>query len=250
MGLSSASFGFADQIAVLDGSRFLQGVAGAMTWSGAFTWVLETESRERRGQTIGTLLGIAVAGALLGPPLGAIAEAVGTEPVFGSVLILSLILFTVAFRLEDAGDVAREKVGAVLRAMASRPILVAGLFLAVPVARVRRHRRARPAPHRRARGWRVHHRARLHHRRRRRGGDLALLGTGRRPPVVARALCRGACDHRRLDRRPRADRDAVPRRGRRRDGLDRRRASASRPRRRGSRTRPRPPAFIRGWPPV
>ena len=132
MGISSASFGFADQIAVLDGSRFLQGVAGAMTWSGAFTWVLETERRERRGQTIGTLLGIAVAGALLGPPLGAIAEAVGTEPVFGSVLIGSMILFAVAFRLEDAGEVAREKVGTVLRAMASRPILVAGAFLAVP----------------------------------------------------------------------------------------------------------------------
>ncbi len=132
MGLSSASFGFADDIAVLDASRFMQGIAGALTWSGAFTWVLETESRERRGQTIGTLLGIAVAGALLGPPLGAVAEAIGTEPVFGSVLVLSLVLFVVASRLEDAGEVTREPVGAVLRAMASRPILLAGALLAVP----------------------------------------------------------------------------------------------------------------------
>ena len=41
---------------------------------------------------IGTALGTAVAGALLGPALGALAAAIGTEPVFGSVLVVALAL--------------------------------------------------------------------------------------------------------------------------------------------------------------
>ena len=36
---------------------------------------------------IGTAMGMAVAGELFGPPLGAIAKVAGTEIVFGSVLV-------------------------------------------------------------------------------------------------------------------------------------------------------------------
>ena len=53
---------------------------------------------------IGTALGTAVAGALLGPALGAVAASVGTGPVFGSVLVVALLLAFAASRLpEDAG---------------------------------------------------------------------------------------------------------------------------------------------------
>ena len=37
---------------------------------------------------IGGAIGTAVAGALFGPPLGALATEIGTEPVFGSVLVV------------------------------------------------------------------------------------------------------------------------------------------------------------------
>jgi MFS family permease len=132
MGVSSTVFGFAERIELLDASRFMQGVAGALTWSGAFTWVLESEARERRGATIGKLFGIAVAGALLGPPLGALAEAVGTEIVFGMVMVVSAALIAVASRLPDAGVASRDSVRGVLRAIATRPIVVAGALLTIP----------------------------------------------------------------------------------------------------------------------
>ena len=132
MAVSSTVFGFAERIELLDASRFMQGVAGAMTWSGAFTWVLETESRERRGATIGKLFGIAVAGALLGPPLGALAEAVGTELVFGMVMVVSVILIGVASRLPDAGVASRDSVRDVLRTIATRPIVIAAALLTIP----------------------------------------------------------------------------------------------------------------------
>jgi MFS family permease len=132
MGTSSLGFGLADSIAMLDAARFLQGVAGAMTWAGAFTWVVEAEGGERRGEMIGTLLGIAIAGALLGPPLGALAETLGTEPIFGSVLVISLVLAAMSLRLPEPGTRTRDSAGEVARALRRRPVLLAGAFLAVP----------------------------------------------------------------------------------------------------------------------
>jgi MFS family permease len=132
MGASSIGFGFGNEIGVLDAARFLQGVAGAMTWAGAFTWVIEAEGGERRGEMIGTLLGIAIAGALLGPPLGALADALGTEPVFGSVLVISLVLAAMALRVPEPGARTRDTVGQVARALRGRPVMIAGALLAVP----------------------------------------------------------------------------------------------------------------------
>ena len=77
LGLSSLVFGFGHSIALLDAARFSQGVAGALIWSGALTWLITTAPPERRGSVIGTALGTAVAGALIGPALGALAAEVG-----------------------------------------------------------------------------------------------------------------------------------------------------------------------------
>ncbi|MSO40676.1 MAG: MFS transporter [Solirubrobacterales bacterium] len=132
LGGSSVAFGFAQDIVVLDSARFLQGIAGALTWAGAFTWVIEADSGERRGTLIGTLMGFAIAGALLGPPLGAIAETVGTELIFGSVLVVSLVLAGISFRLPEPGTIAYDGVRDVLRALGRRPVLIAGALLAVP----------------------------------------------------------------------------------------------------------------------
>ena len=103
LGVSSLVFGFGRDIVVLDVSRFAQGVAGALIWSGALTWLITTAPPERRGSVIGTALGTAVAGALIGPVLGAAAAEIGTEVVFGAVLVLALLLAVVAARLPEAG---------------------------------------------------------------------------------------------------------------------------------------------------
>ena len=82
---SSVAFGLGNTVEVLDVSRFVQGAAGALCWSGSLAWLVATAPVDRRGAMIGTSLGLAVAGSLLGPVLGTAAEQ------FGDVLIFSLV---------------------------------------------------------------------------------------------------------------------------------------------------------------
>ena len=78
------------------------------------------------------MLGVAIAGALLGPAIGALAEAVGTEYVFASVLAGSITLAVLAARLPDAKDPTRSSVRRCSPLCAAVPLLVAGALLAVP----------------------------------------------------------------------------------------------------------------------
>ena len=99
LGAASLAFGFGSHIALLDGARFVQGIAGALAWAGAMTWLMVTAPESRRGTVIGDVLAIAIAGALLGPVVGALAHAVGTKPVFSSVLVVATVLAVLAMRL-------------------------------------------------------------------------------------------------------------------------------------------------------
>ncbi len=132
LGLSSLAFGFARNIALLDAARFTQGVAGALIWSGALTWLITTAPDDKRGSVIGTALGTAVAGALLGPALGAIAAEIGTQPVFGSVLAVTLALAFFASRLPEARVPEEQGLREVAATIFSRPVLIATAFVAVP----------------------------------------------------------------------------------------------------------------------
>ena len=132
LGVSSLVFGQVDEIDLLDAARFTQGMAGALIWSGALTWLITAAPDENRGSVIGTALGTAVAGALLGPALGALAASVGTGPVFGSVLIVTLLLAYAAARLPEVRSPERQSLREVGAAMLSRPVLNATAFVAVP----------------------------------------------------------------------------------------------------------------------
>lgn len=132
LGLSSVAFGFADQIALLDAARFIQGIAGALIWAGALTWLITTAPKEQRGAVIGNVLGTAIAGALLGPAIGAIAGSIGTKPVFGSVLVIAVLLSIAASRLPQPEAPEQQTLAEVLRTLVSRPVLEAAAFVAVP----------------------------------------------------------------------------------------------------------------------
>src|SRR4051794_4401832 len=132
LGVASVIFGFADEIFLLDAARFVQGIAGALIWSGAMSWLIMAAPDDSRGSVIGSALGTAVAGALLGPALGAIAASIGTEIVFGSVLVLTTILSLLASRLPEAGVPERQRLAEVRSALLSRPVLDATAFVAVP----------------------------------------------------------------------------------------------------------------------
>ena len=87
---TSAIFGYADSIVVLDTARFLQGIGSAFAWTAALAWLIAVAPAGRRGQLIGTVLGVAIAGALLGPVLGGIASVLGTGPVFSAVGVVAI----------------------------------------------------------------------------------------------------------------------------------------------------------------
>ena len=85
-----AVFGLADDYGLLLGARFAQGVSGAASWAAGLGWLIAAAPRERRGEMIGTALGVAIAGSLGGPIVGAVAESAGTEVVFGAIAAVAL----------------------------------------------------------------------------------------------------------------------------------------------------------------
>jgi MFS family permease len=84
MSVATFVFGYGHSLAVLDTARFVQGVAGACTWSGGLAWLGAAATTERRGAALGTAFAAAVGGALIGPVIGAVASHVGTGPAFAA----------------------------------------------------------------------------------------------------------------------------------------------------------------------
>jgi MFS family permease len=132
LGCSSLIFGLAHEIVLLDAARFVQGISGALIWSGALTWLITTAPPERRGSVIGTALGTAVAGALVGPVLGAVAAEIGTAAVFSAVLGIAVVLAVFAARQPEAGPPERQPLREVGKTILTRPILTAMAFVAIP----------------------------------------------------------------------------------------------------------------------
>ncbi|MEI8081420.1 MAG: MFS transporter, partial [Actinomycetes bacterium] len=117
VGVASVLFGFASHLAVLEISRFFLGGFGALLWAGGLSWVISAYPVAKRGQAMGILLAAAVAGELVGQPVGALADEVGTEKVFGAMLVLALLLValarTVPAAAEADGQTAHQAVRAV-----------------------------------------------------------------------------------------------------------------------------------------
>jgi MFS family permease len=89
---ASLAFGLSSSAWALGAARLLQGVGSAFSWAGALAWLVAAAPRERRGALIGTTMGAAVFGALLGPVLGAVATVAGVRATFVGVSVLGLVL--------------------------------------------------------------------------------------------------------------------------------------------------------------
>jgi predicted MFS family arabinose efflux permease len=122
------AFGFGSDIVVLDGLRFVQGIACGCIWGGGLAWVIAISPRDRRGEMLGSVFASAIFGTLIGPMLGTVAVAAGTAVVFACVGGVSLAL-TVWTLQHPEPPRAALGVGAPLRALARDPRIVLGYWL-------------------------------------------------------------------------------------------------------------------------
>lgn len=132
LSVSSLVFGLAESIVLLDCTRFVQGVGGACSWAGGLAWLLAVAPRERRGELIGTALGAAIFGVLLGPVLGGAASETSPQLVFSCVTALGVALFVWALST-PAGRREEQATWAELgRAVRGRPLQAAVWLFTLP----------------------------------------------------------------------------------------------------------------------
>jgi MFS family permease len=130
LAVTTVAFGLADSVWALDLARFLQGVSSAFSWTGALAWLVAVAPRGRRGQLIGSAFGAAIAGALFGPVLGAIASFTGTGPAFATVAGLALVLAAAAWATPAAAPERPQPLSTLFHALALRRIQI-GVWLTV-----------------------------------------------------------------------------------------------------------------------
>jgi MFS family permease len=132
LGAASLLFGRLDSVYPLVLARGIQGVAGALVWSGAMSWLIYSYPEDRRGAVIGAAIGTAVAGSLLGPVLGAVAATIGTEIVFTGVFVFAIVLALFASRIPEPTARERQPLREVLACLLERPLVRAAILVSSP----------------------------------------------------------------------------------------------------------------------
>ena len=128
LAVTSVVFAFANHVVLLDAARFAQGVGGACSWTGGMAWLVSASSPDKRGTLIGSALGAAIVGVLLGPALGGLATLIGPEVVFSGVGVLAVGLAAWAWSLPGAAREPSAGVGAAVRAL-GRPSVISAFWL-------------------------------------------------------------------------------------------------------------------------
>lgn len=93
LGIASLAFAVAGSVVALGIARFMQGFSSTVTWAGALAWIAGVAPKSKRGEMIGTAFGAAIAGAILGPMFGGVAETVGIRL---SLTTLAVVAFAFA----------------------------------------------------------------------------------------------------------------------------------------------------------
>jgi MFS family permease len=131
---STLGFGWGTSPLLLDASRFVQGVGGAVAWAGALAWLTSTTPSARRGSVIGGAVGAALIGMVVGPSIGAVASQVGRGPVFSALAIVLALLLLAAPPSAPAAAPGRGSVQALFKLLRSRRAALGnGLLLVIGV---------------------------------------------------------------------------------------------------------------------
>lgn len=132
MSTTSLLFGFANHIVVLDVARFVQGIGGACSWAGGMAWLVGAAPPERRGELIGSALGAAIVGMMLGPVLGGAATVLSPEAVFGAIAVAGLGLASWAWATQGAPGGEEPSLAVALRGLRQRPVAIGFWLFLLP----------------------------------------------------------------------------------------------------------------------
>jgi MFS family permease len=127
LALASLAFALAGGPPALGLSRFVQGLSSAVTWAGALAWAAVSVPRERRGQALGTVFGLAVLGFVVGPLFGGVADTVGITGSFVAIAVVAAGLVGALLPVRPA-PAEEPRPGAIARALRDRAF-VGGLWL-------------------------------------------------------------------------------------------------------------------------
>ena len=194
MAVASIAFGFAGSALALGVARFAQGVGSALSWTGGLSWLVAGTPRERRGEMIGTAMGAAIFGALLGPAVGAAAEWLGPRVVFSGIAVIAVVLIALALRTSPTP--ADPQPARAYLSVIRQPVVLGALWLIVMPAVLFGVDLGAHPPRARRRGMERGRDRRGLHRRggaRNGGGTVlgSLLGPARTPPPLRMALAGG-----------------------------------------------------------
>jgi MFS family permease len=131
LAVTTVAFGLADSAWTLDLARFVQGISSAFSWTGALSWLVAAAPAGRRGQLIGSAFGVAIAGALFGPVLGAAASFTGTGPAFGAVALVAVALAAAAAATPAAPPEEPQPLRKLAEALRHSRTIQAGFWLCV-----------------------------------------------------------------------------------------------------------------------
>jgi MFS family permease len=132
LAVTSVVFAFANNVVLLDAARFAQGLGGACSWAAGMAWLVSASSPDKRGTVLGSALGAAIVGVLLGPALGGLATLIGPEVVFSSVGVLAVGLAGWAWTVPGAPRQPSAGIGAAVRALGRPPVIWAFWLFTLP----------------------------------------------------------------------------------------------------------------------
>jgi len=134
MTVTTALFGFAHSVWLLDTARFLQGAASSCSWTAGLAWLIADAPANSRGRLIGSAMGVAIFGAMLGPVIGGIASITSTQATFGGIACIGLGLATWAALTPSNREPSGQPVSMLFSALTKRGMLASVWLVALPSA--------------------------------------------------------------------------------------------------------------------
>ena len=118
--VSTLVFGWSTTPILLDLARLVQGVGGAMAWTGGLAWLTAQSPLSKRASVIGGTLGAASIGMFIGPGIGALASAAGRGVVFSAIALGLGLLAAAAPAGSPRSSPARNSISSIWRLVRHR----------------------------------------------------------------------------------------------------------------------------------